>query len=336
MSLFNRLSACILGMATALSVAIPTAFALTKQEVDAIAWQVSVILGPGLTKEQIKAVDKGDYNVVQGWENGSGVIVARQGNTYYALSALHVVADSRGGTFALATPDGTVHIIDDEKTKANIIPLGESQGFGESIDGLDLVLIKFNSNKNYPVASIASSENLEEGSPIFVNGWPNPEDLSITARVRRFEEGVVNFVANSPSANGGYSLLYSSWTASGMSGGPVFNSEGQVIGIHGRGRARGGVYCVNPQLSQNNSCGMQMLHFLGRREVARIKSALKTDPVEPRMVDYGRNNKSRIDRIDNIYRTFSVEEFNDAATRDIPSGGRCSVNLGDSECRYRF
>ena len=117
MILFKQLSIGLICFLTALRITIPSALALTKQEVNAIAWQVSIILGPGLTKEQIKAIDQGNYNVVQGWENGSGVIIARQGKIYYALSALHVVADSRGGNFALATPDGEVYIIDDEKTR---------------------------------------------------------------------------------------------------------------------------------------------------------------------------------------------------------------------------
>ena len=330
MILFKQLSIGVICFLTALRITIPSALALTKQEVNAIAWQVSIILGPGLTKEQIKAIDKGNYNVVQGWENGSGVIIARQGKTYYALSALHVVADSRGGTFALATPDGEVHIINDEKTRLNIIPLGKPQGYGESIDGLDLVLIKFRSNKNYPIAPIASSENLKEGSSIYVNGWPNPEDLSITERVRRFEEGIVSFVANSPSSNGGYSFLYSSWTASGMSGGPIFNSEGQVIGIHGRGRARGNVYCVNPQLSRSNSCGIQIFHFLSHRDVRRINSALNTNPVDPKMVEKGRIGKSKTDRIDNIYKTFALE-FLDSGLNRKPSGGCDFLLIDDCE-----
>ncbi|MEB3343674.1 serine protease [Okeania sp.] len=331
MILFKQFSISVICFLTVLRISIPSVLALTKEQVDAIAWQVSVIYGPGLTKEQIKSIDNGDYSVVKGWQNGSGVIIGRQGETYYVLSALHVVADSRGGTFALATPDREVHVIDDEKTKSNIIPLGKPQGMGESIDGLDLVLIKFNSKEKYEVAPIAISENLQAGSPIYVNGWPNPEDLSDTKRERRFEEGKVSFVAKSPSSNGGYSFLYSSWTASGMSGGAIFNSEGQVIGIHGRGRARGDVYCVNFEFSQNNSCGMQIFHFLSHNDAKTINSALNTAiPVDPKIVENGIKGESKTDKIDNIYKTFAVE-FVDSGTRRKPSGGCDFLLIDDCE-----
>ena len=41
-------------------------------------------------------------------------------------------------------------------------------------------------------------------------------------------------LANSDIRSRGYRLMYSNLTREGMSGGPVFNAEGQVIGIHGR------------------------------------------------------------------------------------------------------
>ncbi|OCQ97929.1 hypothetical protein BCD67_02005 [Oscillatoriales cyanobacterium USR001] len=39
----------------------------------------------------------------------------------------------------------------------------------------------------------------------------------------------------------GYALIYNNITQPGMSGGPVLNEEGQVIGIHGQGDQRNGI-----------------------------------------------------------------------------------------------
>ncbi|HEY9837973.1 MAG TPA: hypothetical protein V6D27_13875, partial [Vampirovibrionales bacterium] len=70
------------------------ALALNPAEVDAVAWQVSVLISPNLTQQ-------GDAFLIEGEKTGSGVIVAREGNSYYVLTALHVVW-KRGGFHAIA------------------------------------------------------------------------------------------------------------------------------------------------------------------------------------------------------------------------------------------
>jgi S1-C subfamily serine protease len=329
MSFFNRLSKSLLGITAALAIATPSlnALALTKEEVDAVAWQVSVLVGPGLSKGDVEALKQGNYKVIEGWENGSGVIVGRQGNTYYVVTALHVLADSRGGTFGVATPDGEVHEIDDYQTQANIIPLGKPQELGAKIEGFDLALIKFQSNKKYPVATIGNSNKLKQGEPVFVNGWPNPTDLSVRSRERVLSPGTVAEVANSPFANGGYSLLYSNWTRSGMSGGPVFNSDGEVIGIHGRGRSRGDTYCVDPKLSLDNSCGMQMIHFLNQGEVKRLNLSLIQTPVPRTVIEQGLTNQSQTNHINDIYKLFSFglqQQLSDCPTSLLTNEPDCN------------
>ncbi len=70
------------------------------------------------------------------------------------------------------------------------------------------------------------------GNSIFVAGFSLPS-TAIPISLLRFLDGEV--IANAKvSLPDGYQLLYSNPTLSGMSGGPVLNSQGELVGIHGR------------------------------------------------------------------------------------------------------
>jgi tetratricopeptide (TPR) repeat protein len=98
---------------------------------------------------------------------------------------------------------------------------------------VDLAIVKFRSSKNYKLAELGDSNKLEGGMELYVAGFPAPTEV-ITESVFVFREGKVT--ANSKRAfKNGYGLLYSNDTLPGMSGGPVLNEAGQVVGIHGRG-----------------------------------------------------------------------------------------------------
>ena len=298
MILSSRLSACLFGAGTALVTSVGAispfalqALALSQREVDAIAWQVSVLISPNLTK-------RGDRLIIQGEKTGSGVILARNGNTYYVLTALHVVL-KRGGFHAVATPDGRVHYVDASSNSSAIIPLGSLTGnLGEQINGLDLALLKFESDRSYPVTRIAS-ERVRKNESVFVSGWLNPSDLRRTTRFRRLTPGYIREIANSSSTDGGYSLLYSNQTGAGMSGGPIFNARGQLIGIHGRGR---GIEnnCSIPELNINHSCGMQLIDFLNHPQVRAAGLEFNRNPPDREMIRYGLTYRSQSDRIGGI------------------------------------
>jgi serine protease Do len=82
---------------------------------------------------------------------------------------------------------------------------------------------------NFSVAQLGNSEQIGQGDSIFVSGWPIIEGRSnqqvTDGRITGFRKGDAD----------GYELTYNNATGGGMSGGPVFNAKGQVIGIHGRG-----------------------------------------------------------------------------------------------------
>ncbi len=306
-----------MGTVAALVVTVPIIAAqkdLTKKQIDAISSRTTVVIAQGL--------QKGDIEARQEWNPGSGVIVARSGNVYYVLTALHVVR-TREVVYGVRTADGEVHFVDDVDTHDNIHFFGkEDENLGETIKGFDLAIVKFKSEKNYPVAVIGKSQRMEKGEAIYISGWPNPEEET-ARRERKFSAGNLTTIVNPPSGDGGYSMLYDNQTRRGMSGGPVFNSRGELIGIHGRGRAQDNVYCIEPKLSAKNSCGIQSLHFLSEVQLAKMPLTFKQPPVDLGEIE----NLPVDDVIENIYEEFTFDKA--ALLRDGPSGGCESLLLGD-------
>ena len=345
--------------------------ALTYDQVDAIASQVTVVIAQGLRP--------GDIEARQEWNPGSGVLVAHEKDMYYALTALHVVR-TRGTVYGVRTSDGEVHVVDDVDETTNIIPLGAELGeFGETINGLDLALVRFKSDRDYPVVTMGDSRRIMPGDRLVISGWPNPDDDS-ARRTRQSVNGQLTAVLNRPSTDGGYSFLYNNGTRRGMSGGPVMNVAGELVGIHGRGKGKGnncggGTDGTQPSgaqpssesalsesalsgpppppsgqtpqkrsplrfppipstpatgefgLPENNSCGMQTVHFITAAETLTISLDYADPPVDESLINAGLDNRDRADTIDNIYELFSFDV--ESMLRDQPSGGCGSVLLGD-------
>ena len=151
-------------------------------------------------------------------DGGSGVIVQRQGNTYTVLTCNHVVKMPEPHT--IRTHDGKSYSVT-KQLKLQKNP-----------NDPDLALLTFNSSANYPVATMAQSE-VAVGAEIFVIGFPALNGKFGADRDFVFSPG---YITSRPSnAPEGYSLRYNSVTKGGMSGGPVFDVDGRVIGIHGDG-----------------------------------------------------------------------------------------------------
>lgn len=148
---------------------------------------------------------------------GSGVLVSKSGNTYYVLTAGHVLKDTNPGEEAyIETFDGQQHPID-------------TSGM-QSGGTVDLALVTINSKNNYAVAKLAGKNALSELDEVFVAGFPLP-GLAITQPQYTISPGQVTSIGTQA---GGYGITYTAVTQPGMSGGPVLNRLGQVAGIHGR------------------------------------------------------------------------------------------------------
>lgn len=153
--------------------------------------------------------------------SGSGAIVQRQGQTYTVLTSWHVLAFSDEHT--IVTPDGR-----------RWTPLRQPRQLGNT----DLAITQFRSSAAYQVARI-STEPVQVGEQVFAAGFPMYQgrtlettfDLGI--RAFRFTRGEVSLLPSKALAQG-YRLGYTNDIAVGMSGGPIFNSQGLLIGINGR------------------------------------------------------------------------------------------------------
>jgi tetratricopeptide (TPR) repeat protein len=155
--------------------------------------------------------------LIQGQNPGSGVIIRREGNTYTVLTARHVVATP--DEYEIVTPDG-------QKYRLNYSTV-------KPLPGVDLATLQFTSTNVYPIAKLGNSRSAPSGTPAYVAGFPMTT-AAITQSIFSFTEGKIVANADRPLADG-YALVYSNNTLPGMSGGPVLNGAGEVIGIHGKG-----------------------------------------------------------------------------------------------------
>jgi tetratricopeptide (TPR) repeat protein/V8-like Glu-specific endopeptidase len=151
-------------------------------------------------------------------DRGSGAIIARAGNTYTVLTAAHVVKKT-DRQYTIELGDGQKYSISGRQ----LSPTGI----------LDLAIVKFQSNRTYPVVKIGDSNSAVEGSLAYVAGFPLAT-AAITQSVYTFSDGKITANSSQPFDNG-YSIVYSCNTLPGMSGGPVLNDRGELIAVHGRG-----------------------------------------------------------------------------------------------------
>ncbi len=217
--------------------------------------------------------------------NGSGVIIAKKGNIYTVLTADHVLCENKeesqdaaskpcpDHTYTVVTSDGKTRKID----KSTIIRQ----------KGVDLAVFQFESRDNYPVAEIANY-NPNTGDFVFAAGFPkigdNPSKwlfsggriiekelgllLTRQSDLSTQQSGTLQSVA---SLTGGYELVYTSITFGGMSGGAVLDSQGRVIGIHGRSEGAG-----VGKIQLGFSLGIPISTFIGLQERFKVKPQLLT------------------------------------------------------------
>lgn len=262
MRISEQLSAAIAGtvlIPTLILVQVPAARALTGSEVNDIAREVTVLI-------------RGKQG------HGSGFIISRKGNTYTVLTAGHVVS----------SPDEYVIVTADKK--AYVLDYGKIRRFSK----VDLAIVEFNSEVEYKTARLADSDKITEGMSVFVSGWPRLATVGNAAGgqlTRQFTNGQVSGFLPQPLE--GYKMIYTNTTLGGMSGGPVLDAGGRVVGIHGLGDTEDPKRLQREGLNQEAASSIAGLikpgfnyaipinTFLERAPQEKIYLSLEVDPQAP-------------------------------------------------------
>ena len=149
--------------------------------------------------------------------SGSGVLVANQSGNFWVLTCRHIV-ENTNEQYKIRTPDGQQYQAISSQIKR--------------FNPVNLALIPFASSNGYSAAVIANSNNLAEGDPIYVSGFPvSTNSQNVDLDEFQFTNGIVSSRLNSPRKEG-YGIYHTSLTYAGMGGSPMFNRNGQLVGLH--------------------------------------------------------------------------------------------------------
>jgi tetratricopeptide (TPR) repeat protein len=203
--------------------------------------------------------------------NGSGVIVAREGNSYYVLTAEHVVKNIQA-----------LRVTTHEQRTYKINPSDIKRAAGT-----DLAVVKFTSTQPYQVATLGNYL-VSDYSLVFSAGWPAPTKINSQQWQWQLNPGEIKdkqqgeFQSQDKhSFSQAYDLLHNSITYGGMSGGPIFDSLGRVIGIHGKAEGDGASGNI-----LGNSVGISTQTFLSFAQKLKVNQrSLKVSTNIPVVLD---------------------------------------------------
>jgi tetratricopeptide (TPR) repeat protein len=212
--------------------------------------------------------------------NGSGVIVAKQGANYYVLTAEHVVP--KPDQYSITTPDGQKYAV--------------TSGTIKKFEGVDLAILQFSSSKAYQVATLADYYIGIENRPLaFLSGFPGGGSSGGSRQTTVgtvFPTSTTIFAAqNAYSMASGRELVYTTFSQPGMSGGPVLDQQGRVIGIHNASETKLEADDSSGEVFPTylgRSLGVPIHTFLGLASQAQISSSLlKVENTAPSNLNRG-------------------------------------------------
>ena len=159
---------------------------------------------------------------------GSGVIIQHQDQNYTVLTNRHVVDDRESNSYKLLTNDGVIH-------PAQWI---EPDEFAD----LDVALLSFKSFRDYRVVKYRENRQIWAGLIFYAAGFPNwqwydektiENTRNLGFKAFHLTTGRLVMQLDRPLEEG-YQLGYTNNIESGMSGGPILDRQGYLVGINGR------------------------------------------------------------------------------------------------------
>ncbi len=237
---------------------------LKVEEIDKIASDITVLIDATLS--------------------GSGVLIAKErgwaGATYYVLTAKHVIQGKN--EFDVVTPDGERYRL----TQKDVF---------DYLPDADLAVVQFRSKQEYSIAKVTNWEfqnqsiyfdKQEDGNIpwVFVSGFPDPtQENDFQNQKRLFTAGIFRNSTDSPfggsdaSLSDGYELTYTSATYRGMSGSPILDASGRLIGIHGRNT--GQLVTGNRRIILGDSIGVPISKFI-KSKSEKLKNLIALLPID--------------------------------------------------------
>jgi tetratricopeptide (TPR) repeat protein/S1-C subfamily serine protease len=195
--------------------------------------------------------------------NGSGVIIAKEDNSYYVLTAKHVIQNIQTKQ-KYANPQIITYDQDRHSLTSTIVA-----------ENVDLAVVKFSTKNNYPLAKLNEYQPNNDDL-VFVGGFPARQDINSPLWQWQLNSGFILsresgklLTQNNLSFSNGYDLYYSNISYGGMSGGPVFDTDGNIIGIHGRAEA-------TEKAILGGSLGISIQSFTGLLAKLQVKPGLLT------------------------------------------------------------
>jgi len=156
---------------------------------------------------------------IDGANGGSGIIIKSAGNTYTVLTCWHVV--DKKGNYTVRTGDGKTYQVNYSTVKR--------------IGNIDLAEFQFTSNENYRPVEIGNSSQVSAGSTVYAFGWAAPDQVSKGQEYVPLE--TTARVVSQPVDE--YALVLINTVKPGMSGGPILDEQGRLIGVSGEARTDG-------------------------------------------------------------------------------------------------